>query len=314
MTGLDPTARLRCSCPYPLPAVTPSWRTPSVVEMASGIAAEGAWDRLPALADALAAVGCRDNHILGHLRQESVVRFGEPFTDASGNLVRFREERKLHEPGKFPNRNGGCWEGSCWVVDLILQKEPRVVAKYAHAGMMEGDWFYAPVLNPGSDVPEYRVWIVVPTTWAGGPEYAVEADNPSNAEDEFIDDDDFGTDHRISADDLKDYQTDPGEWGDNPKPPEYSCAWTGSGNAYDSQDIHVYGQDRLGYPNVVYLAPGLPAEGVSPLNYSRDRWECAVCGKHFVLFDVHAEQVCSPECLKTHDEITAEVESEDNPE
>jgi hypothetical protein len=305
--ALDLTDRLRCSCPYPLPAVTPSWRTPSVVATASGIAAEGAWDRLPELAAALEAAGCKDEAILAHLRTERLVRHGEPFEHKGQTLV-ISSDEAAHKPGKFPDRNGGCWEGSCWVVDLVLQKEPRVVAKYAHEGAMAGDVWYAPVLNPGSDVPQHRVWIVVPTTWAGGPEFAVEASSPTSAEDVFIDDDDFGKDHRISADDLKDYRTDPGEWGDNPKPPEYSCSWTGSGNAYDSQEIHVYGRDREGYVGVVYVGPGLPHDGVTPTMYATERWQCVVCDKHYCNHEP-AEQVCSPACREAHDTLVEEVKT-----
>lgn len=46
------------------------WRTTDVMALARGIAAAGAYDRLPILADALQEAGCDDAEVLGHLRQE----------------------------------------------------------------------------------------------------------------------------------------------------------------------------------------------------------------------------------------------------
>ena len=67
--------------------VDPNWLTPNVVMLAQAIYDERAFDRLPALADALEEVGCHDTHILGHCRQ----------------------------PGQHVR--------GCWVVDLVLGKE-----------------------------------------------------------------------------------------------------------------------------------------------------------------------------------------------
>lgn len=50
-------------------------RTPTAVELARGIEADRAWDRLPILADALEDAGCDDHEMLGHLRA------GGPHTD-----------------------------------------------------------------------------------------------------------------------------------------------------------------------------------------------------------------------------------------
>jgi hypothetical protein len=72
--------------PFRPVAVQPAWLTSTVVELARGIYAERAFDRLPILADALQDAGCEDEDILAHCRD------GDP-----------------HARG-------------CWVVDLVLGK------------------------------------------------------------------------------------------------------------------------------------------------------------------------------------------------
>jgi hypothetical protein len=73
--------------PFRPVAVDPSWLTPTVVALAAGIYADGAFDRLPILADALQAAGCDNADVLGHCR------------------------------GPGPHVRG------CWVTDLVLGKE-----------------------------------------------------------------------------------------------------------------------------------------------------------------------------------------------
>jgi hypothetical protein len=66
---------LRCLFGNPFgtaPAFDPCWRTPSVPALAQRVYDERAFDRLPELADALAAAGCRNAEVLGHLRSASV--------------------------------------------------------------------------------------------------------------------------------------------------------------------------------------------------------------------------------------------------
>ncbi|HUY89796.1 MAG TPA: hypothetical protein VMV10_13765 [Pirellulales bacterium] len=64
-----------------------TWNDSAVVKLAQGIYREGAFDRLPILADTLEEAGCNDVDILGHCRQQ-----------------------RLHVRG-------------CWVVGLLLGKE-----------------------------------------------------------------------------------------------------------------------------------------------------------------------------------------------
>jgi hypothetical protein len=72
--------------PYrPVPMLE-SWRTPTVVALASGVYADRAFDRLPILADALEEAGCDHPGVLAHCR----------------------------DPG--PHARG------CWVVDGVLGK------------------------------------------------------------------------------------------------------------------------------------------------------------------------------------------------
>ena len=72
--------------PFRPVAVDPSWLTPGVVELARTIYEDRAFDRMPALADALEDAGCHDTDILAHCRQ----------------------------PGQHVR--------GCWVVDLLLGK------------------------------------------------------------------------------------------------------------------------------------------------------------------------------------------------
>jgi hypothetical protein len=46
----------------------PAWRTPDVLRLAEGVYAEGAFDRLPVLADLLEEAGATDAALLAHLR------------------------------------------------------------------------------------------------------------------------------------------------------------------------------------------------------------------------------------------------------
>lgn len=270
--------------PYPLPRPDPSWRTEAVVGISSGIRAEGLWDRLCVLADALEDAGCWDAAILAHLRTCP------------------------HAPGNFPNRSGGCWEGTCWVVQLLLGLPQRVLGRYAYPGTLAGDYQEAPVINPGDDVPGHLTWVVVPTLWIDGPAYVVETRYAADPEEILVNDDDFGEDYRIAPVDLKDYVTDPG---DGERPPEYRCAFTDGGNhAYDHEDFYVYGRDGTGVESMLYFAPGLPHAGVPPRAYGKDRWDCVICQRECVVPE-DEEQLCgSPECAAAYAKMLVDIEKE----
>ncbi len=72
--------------PFRPAAFSAAWRTSAVVDLAGGIYADRAFDRLPILADALMDAGCDDADVLAHCR------------------------------GDGPHARG------CWVVDLALGK------------------------------------------------------------------------------------------------------------------------------------------------------------------------------------------------
>jgi hypothetical protein len=71
----------------------PAWRTETVLALATGIDADRAFDRMPILADALEEAGCDERGMLDHLR------------------------------GTGPHARG------CWVLDLILNREPHLFAQ-----------------------------------------------------------------------------------------------------------------------------------------------------------------------------------------
>lgn len=73
--------------PFRSVPIDSAWLTPKVIQLAQRIYDNRAFDRLPALADALEEAGCHDADILGHYRGPG-----------------------LHVRG-------------CWVLDLILDKE-----------------------------------------------------------------------------------------------------------------------------------------------------------------------------------------------
>jgi hypothetical protein len=57
--------------PFRRPSIAPAllgWRDRLVVRLAQAAYAEGAFERLPILADALEEAGCTDAEVLGHLR------------------------------------------------------------------------------------------------------------------------------------------------------------------------------------------------------------------------------------------------------
>jgi len=72
--------------PFRLVTFDPRWRTSDVVGLARAIYDDGAFERMPILADALMDAGCEDEHIIGHCRGD-----------------------RTHVRG-------------CWVVDLVLGK------------------------------------------------------------------------------------------------------------------------------------------------------------------------------------------------
>lgn len=275
--------------PYPLPEIDPAWRT-KLVKTVAEHCSRGNWNALPALARLLEGVGCRDAAILDHLRKYEHAEFC------------------------FPNRNGGCWEGTCWVVRAILEKSQRVVAKWKDG---ENECT-APVVNPGDWWG--MAWLVTHAVSYFPDQAVVEADNPGNAEDIWVESK-LGVHARISDDELKDYQTSPGRGGENPEPPEYGCSFTGDGTAYDSESIQITGREYGGgYSNkkyvpfpCLYVGPGIPPEGVNSKRYS-NRGDCEGCGKDCYPVDEYPYYdngtYCSESCyIRAKDGVEPEPEA-----
>lgn len=267
--------------PYPLPEIHDAWRTSDVLGLSRAIAETGAWDRLPILADALEEAGCDRKQILNHLRRHRRStrcgcidgwsgRTSQTCVECGGGgRTRFHLVAS-HPPGQYPNRLGGCWEGTCWAVNLLLMEPQKVIAASVAYGALVGPY---PVVNPGDFGGE--VWAVFHATTHDPDGVVVEAAYALDAEDEFVESE-FGADARITELDLRDYMTDPGEWSDTPRPPEYRCAFTdASCLPYDRESFQV---DDLRDRSFRYYAPGLPYSGVAPRQYARIG-PCDECGK-----------------------------------
>jgi hypothetical protein len=66
---IDPDSRLQTPASFAAGyTFDHSWRTPDVLALARGVRGEGAYDRLPILADALQEAGCDNAYILDHCR------------------------------------------------------------------------------------------------------------------------------------------------------------------------------------------------------------------------------------------------------
>lgn len=84
--------------PYKRYRFDKSWRSDTVVQLAQSIDTERAFDRMPILADALLDVDCDEESVLRHCR---------------GTEQHAPSEGVIHYRG-------------CWVIDLILQREPAM--------------------------------------------------------------------------------------------------------------------------------------------------------------------------------------------
>lgn len=314
MATRNPTAIRPIHFPYPLPEVNPSWLTSTVVGITSTILERKAgWDSLPILADALQDAGCDDEVILCHLRGQyrnqckycrrpgeknipTRIPAGECLLCAKTGYVAVPapHDRPIHELGFFPDRNGGCWEGTCWVVQLLSGNAQRVAAEYHNGNKI----VRVPVINPGAH--DGDTWLVSPNLWPDGPAYAVEAATPTEAEEAFVDDVDFGSVARILPEEMGDYveRNEDGRI-------EHTCQFTGAGTPYDSDTLHVDGVEAR-HPPVPcrYKGPGIPLSGVSSSVYA-EAGACDKCG--IFCYPVCGSRVaesggrfCSAECYMAH--------------
>ena len=278
-----------------MPRLSPCWLTSTVLDLAKTFVAnnykrdsqEKMWDRLPILADALMDACCDNEEILNHLK-----------------------DVKLHVPPVSYYRSG-CWQGQCWVLNLLLGRDQPLVASvryaYTHDSRLVED---LQVLNPGGWFG--RCYVVSSGGCYDPPAYVVEAQHECDAEEEFIESD-YGIAERLDADDpgVRDYgyRVRPGDiiggitidrdgWmnlmGEYSDKELMEPSTTGGGTYYDGQNISV-SQVR----SVLYFGPGLPEEGVTPPDYANSR-ECLQCNRQVYARRMHTgndpEEYCSEEC------------------
>lgn len=311
---------------YPdwLPKLDPEWRTSTVISLAKHIAENADWGVLPILADAVEDAGCAEASVLDHLRGEhrpercrctqssapsSYIQRISPLKTCKlckATGLHTLHAVPLHKPEKFPNRNGGCWEGTCWVIQWLLQQPQRVVATFRYVEAPSGDIWEAPVVNPGDACGV--AWLVVPAVYAVPPHYAVEARSLTDAMDIFVDSE-FGECMRISAPDLEDYLSADAVDSEGRNTGELSGGgqYTSNGTPYDAEQIQVepFGRvnandDAFGNMHGRYHGPGIPHGGVTPTVYA-NRAPCCVCEDDCFLRDKKQNYLCSPACVKTYE-------------
>ncbi len=109
--------------------------TPTVLDLARGIEADGDFDRLPVLADALEDAGCHAEPLLMHLRGrflcpgcscgETTTWYGGgggwcAYCDRSGPQLNWIEPRDVAPAAKY-HHAPHC--AGCWALDLVLERE-----------------------------------------------------------------------------------------------------------------------------------------------------------------------------------------------
>jgi hypothetical protein len=285
----------RVAYPYPLPAIKrewQEWKEGTARKLAERIRADKAWELLPMLADALEEAGCTDKQILEHLRGQAMATFRS--RNPCGETAPL-----THEKGAYP-KQGGCWRGSCWVVDLVCGVEPEIIARFHYRGQTEPwrDWEEAPVINPGND--SEHVWLVSVACGYSSLPFIVEERCETDAWDTFAEDASYGHLVCIAEEDYGDYgyHVHPGDqiggqtfdrecWVDmNGKEREEGDSLpeptvSGGGVFYSTDDLYI--NDVHSLTDLRYFGPGLPLDGVTPENYTAR--QCDNCH-----FDFH---VCS---------------------
>jgi len=310
--------------PYPLPELKPEWRTSTVVQLAKAILENKDWPDMPILADALEEAGCIDQGVLEHLRgtwrtcsccdgKKRVPYAAKYENDGSTTVMSWRDcymcdgrgqvPEDTHGPCAAPYRNG-CWHGTCWLVRHLAGVSQILVARFKErTGSGEEVDQEATAINPGDWFG--KTWQVVAADCMDPPRYIVEADTPSDAEEEWIDSD-YGAHYRIEPNDP-DY-LDPDR-----------VHFTGAGTAYDGENIMIYGQEFVAHVRgsmpfaCRYFGPGLPHEGVSPLVYQYGEQECEHCEKKCFAYEPLALRLrghyCSQAC---HDLAHADPQDDEH--
>ncbi len=307
--------------PFPDGVLDPfpkEFATLNVMGLARGILADGGFDRLNMLADALMEAGCEDTVPLLHLQQEKRPRMcacagGNRRANADcpacvcGRLPEYHSQT-LHKIGQ--GLDCGCWQGTCWVVNWILGAEQKVLARVTPLSTEDDQRVIeVPVVNPAGYFG--RCWLIAYTDGFNEWTYLVEAAEADDAIEEWVMSE-FGVQSHIAITDLKYYEI-PSRSHHSEGNVQHSCSFAGDGTAYDSDNITVTEIPSRGRYNrtdtrvrvIRYYGPGLPHEGVDPVSYF-NFGPCCVCGKdcHSVAADLC---VCSQTCARqAGDEGTAQ--------
>lgn len=312
--------------PEELPNLETYRLDPEIVQLGAGIALSKNWEDLSKIADRLEALGCRDAEVLDHFRNRWVCltckgqqRMSYPRSQCYLRPGRGRGEELVEIPclscvaGKrhvYSGHKNGCWQGECWLLNQLLGQDQPLRAQWQEkTGGGETVLQSGAAVNPGAWFG--KCWMVVVADCMDPPRYVVEADNASDAIDEFIESD-WGTAERLDSEDehhnndygFEDTELENGELvrvyrdlrGNTVADKRSEPSVTGQGVVYDGDNIQVSGDDRRGF-KCVYIGPGLPEHGVTPEQYA-NRSNCPACNK--VTFPVglrdDLENFCSTAC------------------
>lgn len=287
----------------PLPRFDPRWRSSTVVDMAEEIVKyaytrgldkadirRAHWERLPVLGDALLDAGCDSDEIISHCH----VGHSAPwYTYVSG-----------------------CWWRECWLLNVILGKDQPVACR-RNASRRNPDLSedLLLVLNPGSYALDRRyrggLYRLALQDTFDPPVYAVEAQSESEAIDIFVDSE-YGSSCHIDMSDkvacadygyqmsrgdrLGLFEVDRPGWydlnGNFSEKVLSEPSITDGGTHYDGDHLFL---DFIDPADVVYLAPGLPKNGLPAAAYF-DRKDCMICGALMFDTDDDAADTCSDDC------------------
>lgn len=240
------------SFPYPLPEIKKNWLTSDVLGLAEAIFTTADWWRLAILADALLEAGCDDEYLLNHLRLS-------------------------HALGQYPDLNGGCWQGTCWVVNYLLKKPQRVALSCWRTGRVSAElasryklipviYPYVPVLGSAS----FLVRAIMPITGGSVVTHYVipNAVNFDDAADCLIEHPEFGPELRIPADKLHQYEDRSEVDGENRWTGFYTCTFTGDSNyPYNQENVMAARLDDL-IDRWWFTAPGYASELTAMLKFT----------------------------------------------
>lgn len=276
--------------PDDLPEIDPKWRADKrIQERGREITESKDWGQLDDIADRLEELGCRDVEMLDHFRSRWICMYCNGQQRMTGH--RGEEIPCLScTAGKHRSYNAhryGCWCNQCWLLDHLLGDDQTLKAIKLPKRFC-GEDATAEVINPGAWFG--KTWVVLSADTYSPPLFIVEADSPDAAIDEFVeseriegltvdpddqfDNRDYG--YRVHVgDQIGGIKIDFDGWvdlkGQRVEDERMEPSTTGQGVLYDGDNIQL-----LEAPDVRYIGPGLPREGVPAVRYE-DSHLCCGC-------------------------------------